>query len=952
MAVSKKSGTQAKTSGRLSLIIPCYNEEHRVILMVDGLREFSQRITFDYEVIVADDGSTDNTVQEIISNDFIRQLEQQGKFKFVSLPSNQGKGAALKAGVAAATGTHILTLDADMATRPVEIISWLATNNQQFPEQEIWIASREHADSKVKENPGRRRTGRMFNLLVRLLTPLHFHDTQCGFKLYPAAAAKNIFAGQKSIGWAHDVELLYRAKNYEIPVKDLPVAWEAKAGSKISPARDALPMLLSILSVSLRMKWEYFVSVPLKMISEKNPTGILSPQKNDAIFRMLFFFSAILLFFLMTLLSFHYGITGDDLDQKVYGEKVLNFYTSFGKDTSCLHLKVGNKENLYIYGGLFNMLSAAANRYIGGIDEYDMRHLINAIAGFLAILFAGLLARSIGNWMTGFLALVLLATWPQFFGQSMNNPKDIPFALGYVMAIYYLTKLVKELPRPSTRTWVMTAIAIAFTINIRAGGLILAGMLFAFVTGAYILDSEIRKKITTTKSTGYLFKKVLIVCIASYFGGLIFWPYGLTGPLSNPFTALKEMSNFSVGIGVLFDGKLMLSNEIPWTYIPQWLIITTPIVVLSGAILFSAVWYFSRKKFSATLMLLLIFAAVFPWAYTVYQDSPLYDGLRQMLFIIPLIAVMASLTWHYILTLPKQRVARYALAGIMVIGILLPVRFSFANHPNEYVYFNELIGGIKGAYGKYDTDYYMNSIRKTSEWFQKTDAFRNATKEKKLLLATNAVDAVNWYFRMDTDRIKVVFTKWNAPNNPKTRSARDWDYGIYFSRTIEPSMLTTGTWPSQKAIYKNSADGVPLSAVIERGNKFDLFGYKAMQEDSLRNAEEYFETAFKENPQNEEVALWLAQVKLNLKKNDEAIIYVQKYLQLFPAADQGYVLLGIAHAQSGKMEEAISELNHAVTMNQNNPQAYYYLAMIYQQKGDKATAERYMNIVKQFQSQH
>lgn len=68
----------------------------------------------------------------------------------------------------------------------------------------------------------------------------------------------------------------------------------------------------------------------------------------------------------------------------------------------------------------------------------------------------------------------------------------------------------------------------------------------------------------------------------------------------------------------------------------------------------------------------------------------------------------------------------------------------------------------------------------------------------------------------------------------KTRSARDWDYGIYYSRNVEPGMLIAGTWPSDKAIYKNEADGVPLSCVIERKNKSDLYGYREMQRDSLK----------------------------------------------------------------------------------------------------------------------
>src|ERR1043165_7094559 len=110
MAISKKSVTPTKISAKLSIVIPCFNENHRIEKMIDGIREFAQRTSFDYELIVVDDGSTDQTVNLIRENDFIKQLDASGKFKLISLPVNKGKGAALKAGVAAANGSHILTL--------------------------------------------------------------------------------------------------------------------------------------------------------------------------------------------------------------------------------------------------------------------------------------------------------------------------------------------------------------------------------------------------------------------------------------------------------------------------------------------------------------------------------------------------------------------------------------------------------------------------------------------------------------------------------------------------------------------------------------------------------------------------------------------------------------------------------------------------------------------------
>lgn len=912
--------------------------------MLDGLQEFTKSWNKDFEIIVVDDGSKDATVKKIQESQLYNLLQPEEKFKIISPGKNQGKGFALREGVSKATGTHILTLDADMSSRPVELNKWLTSNQHRLSDKEIWIGSRELKDSKVKDLKGRHIAGKFFNYAIRFWTPLDIRDTQCGFKLYPAAIAKEIFSQLQTAGWAHDVELLYRAKLSGIKIRELPITWTTMDGSKISVLSDGIKMFIQLMLISIRIKFEWFFILPFKEMKSKTLV-----KNNQPLFRFLFAAFAIILFFLMTTVSFQYGITGDDLDQKIYGEKVLDFYTTFGKDTSCLHLAVGNKDNLYLYGGMFNMISAAANRYIGGIDEYDMRHLINSVSGFLAILMAGLLAMRIGNWMTGLIAMVLLASYPQFFGQSMNNPKDIPFALGFVFSIYFFIKLVKELPRPSSRTWIMSAVGIALTINMRIGGLMLIGIMVAFVTGAYILSAETRKQINNTSSVTYIVKRIFFVTVAGYFGGLIFWPYGLLSPFSHPLEALKEQSNFSIGIGLLFDGKYMSSKEIPWYYIPQWIWITAPLVVLIPAMIQPVICFLKRKEKSFVLTLLILFAILFPWAYMVYHKSPLYDGMRQFLFVVPIIAVLAALTWQCFITCFSQKIISYSATVLLLAGVTLPLRFCIANHPNEYVYFNEMIGGIKGAYGKFDTDYYMNSIRKTSEWFRHSDIFLNSSKDKKILLATNTVDPVNWYFRNDKDKVSIVYVKWDAIGNPKTRGARDWDYGIFFSRDIMPGMLKAGTWPSDKAIYKNTADGVTLSAVIERTNKSDLYGLQALQKDSIELAEKYFDEALKYNPQNEEAAYYMTQVKLQLKKYKDAASYAARYLQLFPDNSEGYSLLGICYAYLGDVQQSVTSLSKAIELNPMNYQAYMVLGQLYQQRGDNQTAQQYLQQAKQIQ---
>jgi len=279
---------------------------------------------------------------------------------------------------------------------------------------------------------------------------------------------------------------------------------------------------------------------------------------------------------------------------------------------------------------------------------------------------------------------------------------------------------------------------------------------------------------------------------------------------------------------------------------------------------------------------------------------------------------------------------------VLAIGIILPVRFSFANHPNEYVYFNELIGGIKGAYGNYDTDYYMNSIREDCEWLKK-----NVKPEagKKIVIGTNTVDPVNWYLGRDTVNYKILFVRFNE------RTKKDYDYGIFFSRPLEPPQIVNNTWLGSHAVYIVKADGIPLSYVSERKDKSDFYAEQAVEKNEFAKADSLFTLAVKYDPLNEESWQGLAMAQLQQQKVKEAIVSLQQSLKVYPDNSEATSMLGLAYAQSGDAQNGIAYLTQSIQQNPNNPQAYYYLAMIYQQMGDREKAQYYMNIVKQFQSQ-
>lgn len=235
----------------VSLVIPCYNERDRVQLMMEALHDFIQQWQGPCEVIIVDDGSVDGTEEVIRSNPLFNSDHMQ----FIR-QNNTGKGGALKLGVSRAQGDYILTLDADMAASPLELIAWLKEKSA-FNKNEILIGSREKNKLNVQDKAHRKFIGHVFNRLIRTMTGLTQLDTQCGFKLYANEVAQQLFKPLQTLGWAHDVELLCRAQHLGYSIIEMPITWKAVEGSKIRIVRD-----------SWRMFWE-LVRIR-NMVFEKN----------------------------------------------------------------------------------------------------------------------------------------------------------------------------------------------------------------------------------------------------------------------------------------------------------------------------------------------------------------------------------------------------------------------------------------------------------------------------------------------------------------------------------------------------------------------------------------------------------------------------------------------------------------------------------------------------------
>jgi len=144
-----------------------------------------------------------------------------------------------------------------MATPPEELIKWLGMMGGQPKPDTIYIGSREHKDSIIKKQGDRKLAGNIFNFIVRMISPLKIRDTQCGFKLYPADVAKELFGSLRDYGWAHDVEILYKAYLDNVNIVEMPLIWNAIEGSKINVITDGFNMMREILVIVARTRLQH-----------------------------------------------------------------------------------------------------------------------------------------------------------------------------------------------------------------------------------------------------------------------------------------------------------------------------------------------------------------------------------------------------------------------------------------------------------------------------------------------------------------------------------------------------------------------------------------------------------------------------------------------------------------------------------------------------------------------
>jgi hypothetical protein len=408
-----------------------------------------------------------------------------------------------------------------------------------------------------------------------------------------------------------------------------------------------------------------------------------------------------------------YGITWDEHYHEAYGRYVFDYYRSGFRDHTAL-----TYHNLWLYGGAFDGVVALL-KTVSPFGSYETAHLLNALVGLLGVLAVYRIGCVFDGARGGFWAALLLLAIPSWYGHMFNNPKDIPFATGIAWSLYYMIRAAPHFPRVPASIIVKLGLALGLTLGIRIAGVFALIYLGAALTLWALLrwrDSGFRAAWAESWRAigGFLLPSLLVAWAVM----LAAWPWAQQDPLFRPFQSLSTFSNNPWNLDTLFEGRLVNSLHLPADYMSVYFAVRLPELVLllvAVAVALAGAGLARRRSLPAWPELgpyfVLGFAAAFPFVFFVVFRPVSYDGIRHFLFVLPPLAAISSIALGRLFDALAAQPgwARTAFAATILTYLGWHGGFMRELHPHQYVYYNQLVGGVDGAEDRYELDYWGNS---------------------------------------------------------------------------------------------------------------------------------------------------------------------------------------------------------------------------------------------------
>jgi hypothetical protein len=503
---------------------------------------------------------------------------------------------------------------------------------------------------------------------------------------------------------------------------------------------------------------------------------------------------------LLVLLTFDdYAISNDEIVQNRYGEFILAYYASGFTDQALFHF-----ENLYLYGGLFDVISILLDRALP-FDLFTIRHFLCGLTGIGGIIATWAVARLLAGPRAGLLALSALAVCGPWYGTMFNHTKDVPFAAAMMGATYFLLRGARHLPRPRQRDLLLFGVLLGCALGLRATGLLLV-----IYAGLFVLLrlTDVATWPERAHFVGSTILRALPAAVLAYAIMIAAWPWaGLA--LLNPIRAILAFSHFHYGIQTLAFGHIYEMGEVPRWYIPAYLAIKLPLTILAGAFiaLFTITWAprgdgLLRNARQREISVL-AFIAVFPVLCQVIGQGPGFTGMRHFIFVVPPLAALAGIGFDNLLAkfeLKGRLLGASALAGVVgafVVNAVTLVQL----HPYEYLFFNPLVSGLEGASRRFDMDYWSNIM---PEAVGSLEAFLNQREHNTSTLRAR--------YTVGVCGERESFEK-EAKDDPRLVWVDEWEEADFF---ISSTQMDCDRRMAGETIATIQRFGVPIGVVKDR----------------------------------------------------------------------------------------------------------------------------------------
>jgi hypothetical protein len=416
-------------------------------------------------------------------------------------------------------------------------------------------------------------------------------------------------------------------------------------------------------------------------------------------------------------LSFRdYGLGWDDYTHSQYGQLLLDYYASGFSDRSAFSF-----VNLYMYGGGFDMLAALAAKILP-YELFETRRLVGAAVGILGMTLVWRLARRLGGPLAGLIALALIATAPLFYGHMFINAKDAPFAVAMTLLLFALVRTLEDYPRPGAATIALFGLGLGLTLGTR----IMGGMaaLYVILPLAVVIGHDMRTANATKAACGFglFLLRLLPGFVLAYAVMALVWPWSVVEPL-NPIRAIDYFAHFfEKPWKEMFDGKILSVPDMPRSYLPRYLGMKLPelLLTLAGGGLVGALVAQFRNDIPVNrraALLLVAMAVVIPVAITIATRPAMYNGIRHFIFILPPICALGGWAGNVVLSLlaERSRIAAGAAGAVILAGLALPASMMMSLHPYQYTHFNTISGGMRAADKGYMVDYWGLSFKQAAD---------------------------------------------------------------------------------------------------------------------------------------------------------------------------------------------------------------------------------------------